>query len=70
MSELEDLTPTPTQAQLDAIKRGEVGVTDVADTAVEDGKAGDQDEAQKAKASKDVAADAPTAYKTRQAKVD
>ena len=35
MSESEDLTPTPTQAQLDAIKRGEVGVTDVADTAVE-----------------------------------
>lgn len=70
MSESEDLTPTPTQAQLDAIKRGEVGVTDVADTAVEDGKAGEQDEAQKAKASKDVVADAPTAYKTRQAKVD
>lgn len=67
MSEPEDLTPTPTQAQLDAIKRGEAGVTD---TAADGDKAAEQDEAQKAKVSKDVAADAPSAYKTRQAKVD
>ena len=47
--------PTPTQAELDAIKRGETGVTD---TAENDGE------------EKDVTADKPAAYKTRQAKAD
>lgn len=55
--------PTPTQDQLDAIKRGEVGVTDTAEDAV-DGKAEDPTE------QKDVTADKPAAYKTRQAKTD
>lgn len=54
--------PTPTQEQLDAIKRGEVGVTDSAEDA--DGKAEDAAE------QKDVTADKPAAYKTRQAKID
>lgn len=50
--------PTPTQAELDAIKRGEIGVTDSPE------KADDRAE------EKDVTADKPAAYKTRQAKAD
>lgn len=50
--------PTPTQEQLDAIKRGETGVTDTPEA--------DKKEAEE----KDVAADKPAAYKTRQAKSD
>lgn len=53
MAKHEEDLPTPTQAQLDAIKRGEVGATDTP-----------EDEA------KDVTADKPAAYKTRQAKAD
>lgn len=54
--------PTPTQAQLDAIKRGEAGVTDTPDDEKGKGKK-EADE-------KDVSADKPAAYKTRQAKTD
>lgn len=50
--------PTPTQAELDAIKRGETGVTDSAGQ--------DDDKTDE----KDVTADKPAAYKTRQAKAD
>lgn len=50
----EDPQPTPTQAELDAIKRGEAGATDTPE----------DDEA------KDVAAGKPAAYKTRQAKAE
>lgn len=52
--------PTPTQAELDAIKRGEAGVTDTAEDDADD-KSADQ---------KDVTADKAGAYKTRQAKAD
>lgn len=52
--------PTPTQAELDAIKRGEAGVTDTAEDDADD-KSADQ---------KAVTADKPAAYKTRQAKAD
>ena len=47
--------PTPTQAELDAIKRGEVGVTD-------------QPEAEKDE--KSVEEEKPAGYKTQQAKAD
>lgn len=50
--------PTPTQAELDAIKRGETGVTDQ-----------DESEAEK-DAQKSVEADKPSGYKTRQAKAE
>lgn len=50
--------PTPTQAELDAIKRGETGVTDQ-----------DESEAEK-DAQKSVDAEKPAGYKTRQAKAD
>lgn len=56
----EDPQPTPTQAELDAIKRGETGVTDSPEAEAEK-KAADE---------KDVSADKPAAYKTRQAKAD
>lgn len=48
--------PTPTQEQLNAIKRGEHGVTDTP-------KADDEQE-------KTVESDKPATYKTRQAKAD
>lgn len=53
--------PTPTQAELDAIKRGEAGVTDTAEA--------EGDDKPDAKA-KDVEADKAGVYKTRQAKAD
>lgn len=55
----EDPRPTPTQAELDAIKRGETGVTDEADADVEK----DADE-------KEVTSGKTGAYKTRQVKAD
>jgi len=58
MADEENPQPTPTQAELDAIKRGETGVTDTA-----------EDDEPKAKA-KVVEADKPEAYKTRQAKAE
>lgn len=54
--------PTPTQAELDAIKRGEVGVTDQPTDADD----GDDEKTVK----RNAEAGSATAYKTRQAKAD
>lgn len=54
--------PTPTQEQLNAIQRGEAGVTDVAD--------GDKPTASDPVTAEDVAEEKSSASKARQAKAD
>lgn len=56
--------PTPTQAELNAIKRGETGVTDTDPTE-------DEDEGEDGKAKvKSTEASRPAVYQTRQSKAD